>query len=182
MRKIAAVALLTALVAVHAPPAAAKGPWRISVRGPGITGEVDLLEEPAVLHRGPWSAYEVVGDPLPFPRAFGPRYVVTWYAAMGGDPHPTPLVDRVAFYPAAGTVQVLVWSDGFGVHGGGWYEEVPVPGRHLAGLIENLAARGAHGPPGYAFAVRDGHAAWEAIDRPSTIRRLLAALAGLTPW
>lgn len=138
-------------------PADAKGPWRVTVEGPGIKGEVDLFEhgrsnEGFAL----WSANELLAMPLPQEptQDLGTPYVVTWYAVMGAvryEDQPTPMVDRVAYYPESGVAQILKRSGGYWSGQTGWYRVRRLAATFITDAAGRIQEYGLTGVAGYEF-------------------------------
>ena len=157
------------LLMFGAVPALAKGPWRVTVHGPGIEGEIDLLAA-GVFPDVFWLPGDFLGQPIADPPLVeGEPFVVTWYAVMGAGPgeKPQPLVDRVAFYPAptakSGYAEVLEISGGF-FNGAGWYSVRPDAAAALDKSLRRLRSGGLVGVDGYRFDFEgtgpDAEAAW----------------------
>lgn len=139
IRRLALTVSLAAMLLVLSwqPNAWAKAPWHVTVRGPGLEGEIDLLAAFGAEELGFWFPNEFLNEPLRAepPHPLGQRFIVTWYA-VGGTTSPTgrpvPLVDQVAFYPnelgGSGLLEVLefsgAWYLGDGSH---WYICLPRP-------------------------------------------------------
>lgn len=94
-------------------PAQAKAPWSVTVKGPGIEGEVDLMRgRPPGDLLSFWYPNDLLGEPLPGPPIGNPgeSYILTWYGVRGAltpNDSLTPLVDRLAYYPQINAVKVL---------------------------------------------------------------------------
>ncbi len=176
MRRLVAVGMMVAALLVAVPPATAKGPWRITVRGPGIVGEVDLMEGWPVT----WisSSETVVGAPGPARPGPTPPFVVSWYSAVGWD---GPVVDRVAVHFDTGAVEVLDTSAVFGPGRTGWFEGRERGLRELRKVIDRVVAARPVGEIGYEYVSATGRSAWAPVDGRHVVRRVLDALAALMP-
>lgn len=180
----------------------------VTVSGPGIEGEVDLLEwrrrsEEFVF----WLPNDFLAGRLPeMPTGnLGPVYIVTWYAVLGAitaEERPQPLIDRVAYYPEAEAVHVREVSGGFDPgDGSDWYLVDQMAAASFSEALERIRENGLSGVAGYAFVTegtgRGASADWIAESLPGdhnqgailgerfTTATLVAAfgvLVGLAVW
>ncbi len=176
MRRVVAVVLLVAPLVAAGSPVDANGPGRITVRGPGIVGEVDLMERLSVA----WiaSSETVVRRHGPARPGQSPPYVVSWYAASGWD---APVVDRVAVHFDTGAMEVLDTSAIFGPGRTGWFEGRERGMLELRRVIDQVVAARPVGEVGYEFVTTARRSAWVAVDGRRLVRRVLDALAALMP-
>lgn len=138
-------------------PVQAKGPQRITVEGPGIEGEVDLLESTRTANvRAFVLPTELLGDPLPQAPGGdgGEAYVLTWYGVLGashGD-SPQPLLSRVAYYPEMRLAKALDGIESELAGGGsGWYQVNAQAAASFSKTLEKIDQKDQVGAAGYVF-------------------------------
>ena len=156
-RSFALVLLLAATLAALAGPAAAKGPSKVTITGPGLAHPIVLAGNPEsdgaatrfgrLVERSGWFGLVFRQSPDPTsPRrpagALGPRYVATYVVPMGTAPAGTIRQELYPFAAAGALAHVAGGQPIFGgtTHGG-WYRgglmlkraliEAGIPGRRL---------------------------------------------------
>ncbi|MGE5274663.1 MAG: hypothetical protein ACM3QU_13015 [Verrucomicrobiota bacterium] len=157
-RPFALVVLIAAAVlAAFAGPAAAKGPSKVTITGPGLTHPIVLTGNPesdgpgtpfeSLVERSGWFGLVFRQSPDPTsPRrpagALGPRYVAAYVVPMGTAPAGTIRQELYPFAAAGALAHVAAGQRIFGgdTHGG-WYRggltlkralvAVGIPGRRL---------------------------------------------------
>lgn len=149
-------------------PAQAKAPSRITVKGPGIEGEVDLLETTSMTEAVAFLfPYELIAEPLSERPTgdLGEAHILTWYAVLGAahiQDSPQPLWSQLAWYPEASAVHVVEGFD----HYQGWYQARPEAEASLSTSLERVGQQGLVGAAGYVFESegtgRGAHADWVA--------------------
>lgn len=165
----AGVALTLLMLAL---PAQAKGPSRVTIAGPGIEGEVDMIEgKGAAEGFGWWFPYDLMAEPLTDAPtgALGEAYLVTWYSVRGAahwEDKPEPMVYRVAYYPDVEAVQVLEVSEGDIPGGSGWHRVDPAGAFSFSEGLVRVREDGLVGAASYIFVTegtgRGARAEWVA--------------------
>lgn len=212
MSRMLVAVCVSLMLGMSTAPASAKAPWRVTVKGPGIEGEVDLLRgrEPGDMLSF-WYPDEFLAGAKALSRTptgdLGEGYILTWYAALGsetpGKP-PTPLVDRIAYYPQINAVELLEVSGAWymgdldilaaasGDHDQGgmprWYRVDSRAAAFLSEELKRIRDQGIVGAAGYVF-VAEGtrwpRVRWRAQplpDPPPALDRLIGLGARHSLW
>ena len=177
-----------------ASPAQAKGPSRVTVAGPGIEGEVDMIQgKGAAEGFAWWFPYDLMAEPLTDAPTgdLGEAYLVTWYSVRGAahwEDKPEPMVYRVAYYPDVEAVQVLEASESDVPAGSAWHRVDPAGAFSFSEGLVRVGEDELVGAASYVFVTegtgRGARAEWVAQPITSSgesvpIRPILATTSGV---
>lgn len=142
------------------PVARGKAPLVATVRGPGISGEVDLRAVMGDAHVSLLLpvARELAPPVAPLKTGASTGYTFTWYSVRNLPPEPG--VDRAVYYrdaPGGPALQVIEVSELFvPPHALGWHRPDPATARALDTAIAAATGHGVRGATAYEFRPDEG--------------------------